>query len=279
MKKRIITAVVSLCCFIPVLIFAYTPALPITLALAAAVAVYEMLDCTGLKHSIAISIPFYLSALAFPFLLRYLPEYWEKIAVATLLLTVLYLFGVMIFTRGKYKISEIATAFLGITYSFVGLFSIQYLYDFVKDGYYVYWIIFIGAWTTDTFAYFCGRLFGKGGKHKLAPEISPKKTIEGSIGGIAFCTLAMVLYGFIICKVDVSLRSNYPVWILTGVAVSIVAQIGDLAFSAIKRHYGIKDFGVIFPGHGGILDRFDSVIAISVMLVVLTSFVDFFRVI
>ena len=168
---------------------------------------------------------------------------------------------------------------MGIFYALIGLFAIQYVHDLVDGGKYIYLIAFIGAWITDTFAYFCGMLFGRGGKHKLIPEVSPKKTVEGSIGGIVFCVLAMILFGFIIEKIDESFHANYPLLALGGIAISIVAQIGDLSMSVIKRHYGIKDYGFIFPGHGGILDRFDSVIAVSVVLAVFTTFFRLFEVI
>ncbi len=279
MKKRIITAIVALCVFVPILIFAETPALPVGLAVCTLLAVYEMLGCTGLRRSVAVSVPFYLAAAAFPFIIRYVPAQFPKIAVAATLLTMLYLFGVMIFSKGKYAVPDISAAFMGIFYALVGLCAIIYVHDRVEGGKYIYLIAFIGAWVTDSFAYFCGILFGRGGKHKLIPEVSPKKTVEGSIGGIIFCILSMVLFGWIIEKVDPSFHANYPVLAFGGLAVSVVAQIGDLAMSVIKRHYGIKDYGFVFPGHGGMLDRFDSVIAVSIVLAVFTAFFKLFEVI
>lgn len=281
MLKRIITAVVSLCVFVPVLIFSDTVALPIGIAICAVLAAYEILACTRLVRSIVISIPFYLSAAAFPFLIRYLPGdgfiSWEKIAFATLVFIVLYLFGVLIFSKGKYQIPDLATAFFCFVYAMAGLYSIQYLHDSVENGKYIYLVVFVGAWITDIFAYFCGVLFGRSGKHKLIPEVSPKKTVEGSIGGMVFCIAAMLLFGFIMQKIDSAFVPNYPILALAGLLLSIVAQIGDLALSVVKRHYGIKDYGFIFPGHGGILDRFDSVIAVAVVLASLTAFVSLFR--
>ncbi len=282
MLKRIITALVSLCVFVPVLIFANTPVLPISVAACAVLVIYEILACTGLVRSIVISVPLYLTAAAFPFLMRYLPDAgnftWPKFAVAILFFLVLYLFGVLIFSKGKYKLPDIAVALLCIVYSFAGFYAIQYLHDFTEGGKYIYLIVFIGAWITDTFAYFCGMLFGRKGKHKLVPEVSPKKTVEGSIGGIVFCILAMMLFGFVIHKIDTAFTPNYLILALAGLLLSVVAQIGDLALSVVKRHYGIKDYGFIFPGHGGILDRFDSVIAVAIVLAALTAFVQLFRV-
>ena len=283
MKKRIITAIVALCVFVPIIIFANTPALPIGLAVCAVVAAYEILKCTGFVRSIAVSVPLYLSAAAFPFFLRYLPKTgavtWQKLAVAILFFLVLYLFGVMIFSKGKYQITNLATALLCFVYSSAGLFSILYIHDFVPGGKYIYLLTFIGAWITDTFAYFCGMLFGRGGKHKLIPEVSPKKTVEGSIGGIVFCMISMVIFGLIVGKINSDFTPNYWILLLAGLLISIVAQIGDLALSVVKRHYGIKDYGFLFPGHGGVLDRFDSVIAVSLVLAGLTAFVKLFSVI
>jgi phosphatidate cytidylyltransferase len=120
-------------------------------------------------------------------------------------------------------------------------------------------------------------LFGRGGKHKLIPDVSPKKTVEGSIGGIVFCMLAMVIFGLIVNAIS-DFHANYLMLVVGGLLASIVSQIGDLCMSVIKRTYGIKDYGKLFPGHGGMLDRFDSVIAVSIVLAVFSSFFNFFEV-
>jgi phosphatidate cytidylyltransferase len=117
---------------------------------------------------------------------------------------------------------------------------------------------------TDIFAYFTGYFFGK---HKLIPEISPKKTIEGSIGGILFCILAFLLFGLIV-SAQTTTVPNYIGLGALGLLVSVFAQIGDLFASLLKREHNIKDFGNIFPGHGGIMDRFDSVIAVCPLLLI-----------
>jgi phosphatidate cytidylyltransferase len=112
------------------------------------------------------------------------------------------------------------------------------------------------------------------GKHKLIPEISPKKTIEGSVGGTLFCAVAFVVYGVILDLIGASVSLNYVALIVGGLLAAIVSQIGDLMFSAIKRSRGIKDYGKIFPGHGGVLDRFDSALAVAVILLAIESCVD-----
>ena len=163
-------------------------------------------------------------------------------------------------------------------YILIGFNAILVIHDWADGGAYLYLVCFIGAWITDIFAYFCGMLFGKGGKHKLIPDVSPKKTVEGSIGGIVFCILSLTLFGFIVDLLNPALEANLLIFALAGLFVSVVAQVGDLSMSVIKRTYGIKDYGKLFPGHGGILDRFDSVLAVSVVLLVFTMFFSFFNV-
>ncbi len=279
MKTRIITAIVALCLFVPVLIFSDTVVFPIVLSLCSAVAVYEMLSCIGLKKAWVINIPLYLIALGLPFLVRYASsiETVRQTVLVTCLVLALYFFAVLTFSHGKIKLSDISICFFTVFYVLAGFSSILYLRDLEHGGKYVYLLVFIGAWVTDTFAYFCGMLFGRGGKHKLLPDVSPKKTVEGSIGGIVFCILATFLYGFIINQCT-DLHANYGVLILSGLLASVVSQIGDLCMSVIKRTYGIKDYGKLFPGHGGVLDRFDSVIAVAIVLSVLSSFFHFFEV-
>ena len=125
-------------------------------------------------------------------------------------------------------------------------------------GLYLLILTLYGPWISDVFAYFCGRLFGR---HKLIPDVSPNKTVEGAIGGVVFCALAAMLYGFILTVVIGEIASvNYGALALIGALIAVISQIGDLSFSYIKRQYGLKDYGKLLPGHGGVLDRFDSVI-------------------
>ncbi len=276
MKQRVITGAVLTAILVLLIIFSSTVAFPIVLALCAVVAVYEMFSCVGCKTSIAASLPFYACAGALPFLIRYLNNWglFLDLVIAVVSLGMLYLFAVVIFSHGKYQIDRMGVLFFSLLYAIVGFTSMAYIRDHVLGGEYLIVAVFIGAWITDTFAYFCGMLFGKGGKHKLIPDVSPKKTVEGSIGGIVFCVVAMVIFGLVIEAIS-SYEANLLVFAGAGLVASIVSQIGDLAMSVIKRHYGIKDYGKIFPGHGGILDRFDSIIAVAIVLMVFTRFFDF----
>lgn len=130
----------------------------------------------------------------------------------------------------------------------------------MPDGIYYIWTIFIGAWLTDTFAYFAGSLLGK---HKLAPSLSPKKTVEGAVGGWVGCMLGMAVFGGILAQIAPGRTIDWGALLFLGALCGIVSQVGDLAASAMKREYGIKDFGNIMPGHGGVLDRFDSIMFIA----------------
>lgn len=257
MKTRIITAAVLLCLFIPVLIFSDTFVYPAACAILSAVGVFELLRCLSLSRDLPLLIPALLLGAALPFF-----AFWRPDTSAYLLLTAgcfflffLYLMGLSVFRGGRFTYAEVSRAFAGcfyVTAAFVSLVLLRY----ITHGAYWFLLPYLGAWITDTFAYFTGRLFGR---HKLAPDVSPKKTVEGSVGGVVFCVAAFLLYGLILGKEN--LTPNYPVLALCALVVSVVSQIGDLSLSVIKRENGIKDYGRIFPGHGGVLDRFDSVIA------------------
>jgi len=144
-----------------------------------------------------------------------------------------------------------------VTISFVSLVCLRRQ----PRGSVLFLLPFIGAWVSDTFAYFTGRLLGK---HKLIPEVSPKKTVEGAVGGVVFTAIAYVVFGLILREGNMSV--NIVLLAVIGVLVSVLSQIGDLIASVVKRHYGIKDYGKLFPGHGGVMDRFDSVIATAPVL-------------
>ena len=152
---------------------------------------------------------------------------------------------------------ESMTSFYGFFYVSFLLSHIVLIRQYVYGSFFV-WLPFICAWGCDTGAYFTGMAIGK---HKLIPALSPKKTIEGAIGGVVAATALSLLYGYLIQRnftldeVNIVLLCG-----VTGFVGSILSQIGDLAASAMKRYTGIKDFGKLIPGHGGIIDRFDSVL-------------------
>jgi phosphatidate cytidylyltransferase len=273
MLKRIITSLVALCILVPILFLSHTWVFPIAVAIVSVVCLFEMFKCMGLDKKLSITIPAYLITLLLPILQRLNIFGGKVIASATVLALVylVYLFALVIWSHGKLTYNEIASSALTSIYIVLSLNMILFIRDFNEDGAFLYLLIFIGAWITDIFAYFTGMLFGK---HKLIPEISPKKTIEGSVGGTLFCAVAFVVYGVILYLIGASVSLNYVALIVGGLLAAIVSQIGDLMFSAIKRSRGIKDYGKIFPGHGGVLDRFDSALAVAVILLAIESCVD-----
>ncbi|MBT9778310.1 phosphatidate cytidylyltransferase [Clostridium sp. MCC353] len=179
-------------------------------------------------------------------------QYVMLMVIAALML----LMSVYVFTFPKYKTEEVTVAFFGIFYAAVML---SYLYQVrvIPDGRYLVWLIFLSSWGCDTCAYCCGMLFGK---HKLAPVLSPKKSIEGAVGGVAGAALLGFIYAsFFGAHMTEMSNPQLACTVACGIA-SVISQIGDLAASAIKRNHNIKDYGHLIPGHGGILDRFDSML-------------------
>lgn len=262
MLKRTVTALLSLLILIPVLIFSGTVFFPIIVALFAVVAMFEMFRCLSVHKNIMLTIPFYIAGTISPFVVRYLADSINicGVILMTLAVLMLYIMAVVVISKNKTTFSQATSVFVSAFYIAFSFCGIVYMRD--MDNEYIYILIFIGAWVTDIFAYLVGCAIGK---HKLIPDISPKKTIEGSIGGILFCAGAFVLWAYII---DI-LYMGLPIIIISGIVASCVSQIGDLSMSAIKRQHNIKDYGKLFPGHGGVLDRFDSVLAVSAVITVL----------
>ena len=289
MKQRIKTGIILILIMAPILLFAKTIVLPIAIAIGSVIAMFEIMRCIGMQKAYVFAIPLYVIAASVPFFARalalgslnatvtpstsspHLAQYASVLAIVMLL----YFFTVAIFSHGKYNLSDVCVLFVIAAYILLGFNSIIVMHDNEVGGHILHFAIFISAWITDVFAYFCGMLFGRGGKHKLIPDVSPKKTVEGSIGGTVFCIICMMLFGWL-CNFATDFNSNILMFALGGVLASIVSQIGDLLMSYVKRHYGIKDFSQLFPGHGGVLDRFDSILAVSIALMCLTTFVDFF---
>lgn len=156
--------------------------------------------------------------------------------------------------KQEHNINEISINILGISY-IPFLFSHLLFIEKLKYGNIILWLPFLTAWFTDTFAYFVGIYMGK---VKLCPKISPKKTVEGALGGIAGSIVFSIVSGIVINNLGVNIKIIH--FVITGLLCGIASEVGDLTASYIKRYTGIKDFGNIIPGHGGILDRFDSIL-------------------
>ena len=203
-------------------------------------------------HRKAPGVAGYAAGILYYFLLYFnLPQYQLMLFVFFLMV----LLAIMVFRFPEYKIEQIAVVFFGFFY--VSMMSYIYQVRMMEGGALLVWLIFIGAWGSDTCAYCVGVLFGK---HKFAPKLSPKKSIEGSIGGIVGAALIAFIYATIFQNKITGIENPQFAFTVIGAASSVLAQIGDLAASAIKRDYNIKDYGKLIPGHGGILDRFDSIL-------------------
>ncbi|HOK43695.1 MAG TPA: phosphatidate cytidylyltransferase [Thermoclostridium caenicola] len=182
-------------------------------------------------------------------------------------LIVVVLFSRILFENGKFRTEDAAHTLFGIIY-------IPFLLSFVlmirnmDRGFEYIWLVIIGASVTDIFAYFAGTMFGR---HKIIPAISPKKTVEGAIGGALGCMICMMVYGVLV--VNRSGTALIPVFhfALMGMLCGVLSQIGDWAASSIKRSAGIKDFGRLLPGHGGMMDRCDSFLFVAPVVYIYIS--------
>ena len=190
------------------------------------------------------------------------------------ILTLMLLFmgeaAVFVFTFPKYTFAQMMSATFSFVYAPMML-SFIYILRIREDGALVAWIPFV-AWVCDTSAYFAGSMFGK---HKLCPNLSPKKTVEGAVGGCLGSMIVGCIFGVVISNVygqKESMVTNVIVFAVITLVAGILSQIGDLLASGLKRNHDIKDYGTLIPGHGGIMDRFDSVIFITPAIYFLATF-------
>ena len=253
MGKRIMVAVIFVPLIILMLFFAPSWVLPVVVSGLAMIALHEVLWSTGFVKNPKISGLAIVLAGLIPFWVfvgeRILP------ALVTLFLYVVLLFAVAMKSHYTVTMEKMGGSF------FLSIVIPYFLSTFIRirempDWRYYILLPFVVAWLSDAFALFAGMAFGK---HKLAPELSPKKTVEGAVGGFAGAVVCTVVYGAVL-QFGFQVPVNYLYLAVYGALGSAASQLGDLAFSYIKREYGLKDFGNILPGHGGILDRFDSVI-------------------
>lgn len=178
----------------------------------------------------------------------------ECFGILVLTATAIAMMIAYVATFPKYTIEDIAKGYFGVIYVAV-MISYIYLTRQLSDGEYLAWLIFICSWGSDSFAYLAGVAFGK---HKMTPKLSPKKSYEGAVGGIAGAAVLGALFGVLVKYLT---GADYMVAFTAASAIGATISIfGDLAASAIKRNKDIKDYGRLIPGHGGILDRYDSVI-------------------
>jgi len=271
MLVRIITSVVGVAVMIPIMWFSDTYVFPVALSALCVIALYEFFSCVKLKGKLFVTVPTYVLGAGMPFLCKYFGDF-EKISsmiCAIIFVYMIYLIICSVLFHKYCETNDLSTSFLFSLYIIAGFSSIQLLRN-LNDGILVVIAVLLAAWMTDIFAYFTGRFLGK---HKLCETISPKKTVEGSVGGIIFCVNSFPLYSAVFMN-KVMTPTGYLFMMLAGFILSVVSQFGDLAMSVVKRKYGVKDYGHIFPGHGGILDRFDSILAVApvfLMIILITN--------
>ncbi len=267
MKVRILAAAVLVPLLLIILLAAPKLVAAVIFALMMAIGAYELLFRTGLVRHTRLVIWSALMAIAVT-----MWSYFGAVhnyAVIGILLFLIALFGEMMHDHIKVRFQMLAmclVAGLVIPYLMTALIRILNL----KLGRYFILVPFAIAFLSDAGAYFVGMRFGK---HKLAPVVSPNKTIEGVLGGLAAAVLGMLIYGVVLQILD--FQVNYGMVILYGLLGSGIATFGDLCFSIIKRQTGIKDYGNLIPGHGGVLDRFDSMMTVAPLVEVLLALVPF----
>ena len=195
----------------------------------------------------------YLAAIAYFALIRFGLTEWVTALGITFLIMIM---AVYVFTYPKFRSEHVTLAFFGLFYV---AFMLSYVYQIrmLEQGAFLVWLVFLCSWGCDTCAYCVGVTMGK---HKMAPVLSPKKSIEGGIGGVLGAALLGAVYAIAINKFASGANADALQYALICGVGGMISQVGDLAASAIKRNHDIKDYGKLIPGHGGILDRFDSVI-------------------
>lgn len=224
---------------------------------------YELAKVYGLQWKLP-GVCGYIATIGYYALIRM--DYKEYIIVFFIAYLIV-LMGTYVFTFPKFKAEDMMVCFFGMFYV-VLMLSYIYQVRMMQDGAYIVWLIFLCSWGCDTCAYLVGVMFGK---HKMAPVLSPKKSIEGGIGGVAGAALLGFIYATIF-KDKITIDNANIIFPIVCAAGGIISQIGDLTASGIKRNHDIKDYSRLIPGHGGILDRFDSVIITAPIIYYLVTF-------
>ena len=272
MKQRLLTSVVGLTILAIIFSLFNTIVLNIAVSIIIAIAIYELLRASGVTN-LPISCVTIVFGAAIPF--------FKTSLIDKFLPVVFFLFAVVLFTILLKYHSEISAEKVGFIFFFTMAIAISTsCFVYVRDvfgktiGFYAVVLSLGGSWLNDTGAYFGGMLFGK---HKLAPVISPKKTVEGFVWGIIVSILSQLALSRLFevgCGFyGVTVEVNYVIILIASPFIALVSVLGDLSASAMKCQFKIKDFGNIMPGHGGVLDRFDSALfAVPLVYILLTYF-------
>lgn len=259
MKTRVITGAVLVLALLVMVLIPYKWIAAVVFGLLMSIGSYELLYGTGLVHHSRLVI--YGAAMAFAVTMW---SYFGAVQAYLMLLIMAYL--VVLF--GEMMLDHVKVRFDMLAMTFVAGFVVPFLLSAVvrilsmKIGRYFIMIPFIVAYFNDAGAYLVGMKYGR---HKLSPVVSPNKTYEGMLGGLAGSVLGMLLYALVL-QFAFHFRVNYLLAIVYGILGSGVGVFGDLCFSVVKRQTGIKDYGNLFPGHGGVLDRFDSMMLVAPLI-------------
>ncbi|WP_096189092.1 phosphatidate cytidylyltransferase [Evansella halocellulosilytica] len=257
MKQRIITGVIAGAGFIGLVVIGNLPFTLLMIALAT-IAMGEILKMKQISpFSIQGLLSFFLMWLLLIPDMYFTLDWLHMTKMELFLLFIFILLAFTVITKNSFSFDEAGFTILASVYIGLGFHYFMYT-RFLDDGLALLFFIIILVWSTDSGAYFAGRSLGK---RKLWPEISPKKTIEGAIGGIVLAFIIGIVY-----VQFVPLFDSFYKTIIFILVVSVAGQMGDLVESALKRHYSVKDSGQVLPGHGGILDRFDSLIFVMPVL-------------
>ena len=260
MKTRVITAAVLIPVLLLLLMAAPTIVTAIVWGLLMAIAAYELLYCTGLIRESRLVV--YAAVMAFGIVIWSHYGAVHAFALIGLMLFAGVLFAEMMISHVKITFEKVCMCMVaGCVIPFL-LSSLIRILVMNRIGRYMVLIPFVVAFISDSGAYFAGHFFGR---HKLAPVISQHKTVEGAIGGVVSAIIGMIIYCLVL-QFGFNLRVNYLFAIIYGLLGSGAGVFGDLCFSVIKRQTGIKDYGNLIPGHGGILDRFDSMMMVGPLM-------------
>ena len=254
--KKLLSGVILFPIFALILVFANKYIVDVFISIVAIMGLHEFYKAFKEKANL-IQWPGYITAGLICFIHLIPSEYVLQAITLIILLNLLVLFSEIVIKGMKKNINDIAISLFGTCYVVFCLIFAPLIRDSVENGRILIWYVFFIAWGTDIFAYVIGKNFGK---HKFT-EISPNKSIEGCVAGIFGAILLSMIYT-IVCNIVWNTGINYLYIFGISVFLSVISQIGDLAASSVKRYCGIKDFSNLIPGHGGILDRIDSVIFI-----------------
>ena len=272
LKMRVLTAVIG----IPVIILVLLAPSWVMLAaviLCSLIGLFEFYGAVELrKTKPLLCVLGYIGAAAMPLCVFLEPKQILTCAFVYMII----LFSVMLMSHRKIMFTDISLTVMSLIYIPFLLAHILFIRR-MEFGNIIVWLVFVGAFMTDSCAFFAGKALGG---HKLCPDISPKKTVEGAIGGVVGCGLAFLLFAFIVNTalgrwLDGYTMSYLRMFIL-GLISAVLAQIGDLTASLIKRQFEIKDFGNLFPGHGGMLDRCDSIVLVAPTIFLFASQISLF---